>query len=134
MKDREHLHLKTLRYYNKLLREGGMKHRDHRRNKVRREIRHLQLAIGFLEGQPYAVMEPKTRTPPDFLHVAKFVQSYGRFEDRRRFPTWCDEALSHLATQPHICGYAKPLDSEIRREFERGIVSLWYKDKYRGVL
>lgn len=58
---------------------------------VREEVRHHNLAYGFLTGKPYRVMESRTRTIPNFNRVRQLVVEYERnagFHHFRLKPEW----------------------------------------------
>lgn len=49
----------------------------HRLDVVRAEQRVSLLAYAFLRGRGLAMVEPKSKTPPDWARVAKLVEKFG---------------------------------------------------------
>lgn len=58
---------------------------------VRDEVRHHNLAYGFLRGTPYKILESGTRFPPNFHKVRQLIVNYERGAGFHHFqlkPDW----------------------------------------------
>lgn len=73
--------------------------REHRLNVVRKHSRLNGLAYGFLRGTPYAQMEAKTHSPPDFGEIRKLAKRFGAVGDLSRWDQWLRDAERHLELQ-----------------------------------
>ena len=51
--------------------------REHRTFEVRSEARNTVIAYGYLRGLPYAAIEQKSETSPDWNRIAKMIEKYG---------------------------------------------------------
>ena len=65
---------------------------NHRRNEVRKEARHSQLAYAFLRERPYFLLEKTCYTQPDWVQVEKIIKRFAGKQDIRvlqqRFEEW----------------------------------------------
>lgn len=65
---------------------------EHRRGVIRHEARHSHLAYGFLRGTPYAKIEAKCWTKPDWAKVEAMAKRFAKDMDERtlkqRFAEW----------------------------------------------
>lgn len=86
---------------------------DHRTGIVRDVARVNLLAYGFLRGRPYARMENKTGSIPDFKdilkHAKNFTSTWGD-EEKLEWDVWLAEAKAHLSAQhPSQAAYLKAI-------------------------
>ena len=72
--------------------------RNHRLEIVRPEARASHLALGFLRGHDYVVMEgPTTRSSPNWKRVEDLIKRFGEGDERDRmqkFSAWKDAATA----------------------------------------
>lgn len=79
----------------------GLQH--HRKNRVRKEARDTNLAIGFLRGHAYADMERDTYSMPDWDNIERMVLKYGTdgggksmSDMKQRYEEWIQGASNHI--------------------------------------
>lgn len=78
----------------------GLQH--HRKNVVRKEARDTHIALHFLKGGDYSVIERKAYQQPNWDNIERMVLKYAEDEDiritKQRFEEWCQGIEKYIGT------------------------------------